>query len=163
VEGFTVEPDESNFFQWKVWMEAPKATPLCVPLLADSSCAPPTSCLLARALMIIPVLYVNYSWFSEGGIFELQLTFPQDFPMSPPELRFVSEFWHPNGPPQPDLISSCEFYLHLHIVFADGRVCISILHPPVDDPMSGELPQERWLPTQTVRPLLQSRASLTFY
>ncbi|MBN3318285.1 UB2R2 enzyme, partial [Atractosteus spatula] len=33
----------------------------------------------------------------------------------------------------------------------NGDVCISILHPPVDDPQSGELPSERWNPTQNVR------------
>lgn len=37
--------------------------------------------------------------YSEGGIFELELVFPPDFPMSPPTLRFISEFWHPNGSP----------------------------------------------------------------
>lgn len=36
-------------------------------------------------------------------------------------------------------------------VFQNGDVCISILHPPVDDPQSGELPSERWNPTQNVR------------
>ncbi|XP_016870349.1 ubiquitin-conjugating enzyme E2 R2 isoform X3 [Homo sapiens] len=35
--------------------------------------------------------------------------------------------------------------------FKNGDVCISILHPPVDDPQSGELPSERWNPTQNVR------------
>jgi ubiquitin-conjugating enzyme E2 R len=105
VEGFAVEPHEDDFFNWTVWIEAPKDTPF------------------------------------EGGIFELELKFPSDFPMSPPELKFVSEFWHPN-------------------VFQDGRVCISILHPPVDDPMSGELPQERWLPTQTVSTIILSVLSI---
>lgn len=33
-------------------------------------------------------------------------------------------------------------------------MCISILHPPVDDPQSGELPSERWNPTQNVRLVL---------
>lgn len=36
-------------------------------------------------------------------------------------------------------------------LFQNGDVCISILHPPVDDPQSGELPSERWNPTQNVR------------
>jgi hypothetical protein len=27
VEGFCVEPDESNFLQWKIWMEGPKGSP----------------------------------------------------------------------------------------------------------------------------------------
>lgn len=33
----------------------------------------------------------------------------------------------------------------------NGDLCISILHPPVDDPQSGEMPCERWNPTQNVR------------
>lgn len=37
------------------------------------------------------------------------------------------------------------------LCFQTGDVCISILHPPVDDPQSGELPSERWNPTQNVR------------
>jgi ubiquitin-conjugating enzyme E2 R len=37
---------------------------------------------------------------------------------------------------------------------------ISILHPPVDDPQSGELPSERWNPTQNVRTILLSVISL---
>lgn len=41
---------------------------------------------------------------------------------------------------------------HIFIVyFQNGDLCISILHSPVDDPQSGELPCERWNPTQNVR------------
>lgn len=39
----------------------------------------------------------------------------------------------------------------LCVLSQNGDVCISILHPPVDDPQSGELPSERWNPTQNVR------------
>uniref|UniRef100_A0A8I5MZ79 UBC core domain-containing protein n=1 Tax=Papio anubis TaxID=9555 RepID=A0A8I5MZ79_PAPAN len=49
--------------------------------------------------------------------------------------------WHPN-------------------IYETGDVCISILHPPVDDPQSGELPSERWNPTQNVRTILLSVISL---
>ena len=42
-------------------------------------------------------------------------------------------------------------YISILLCFQNGDVCISILHPPVDDPQSGELPSERWNPTQTVR------------
>jgi ubiquitin-conjugating enzyme E2 R len=77
----------------------------------------------------------------EGGIFELLMTFPNDYPMSPPTLKFVSEFWHPN-------------------VYSDGRVCISILHPPGRDEMSGERPEERWLPTQGVTSVVLSVMSM---
>jgi len=79
--------------------------------------------------------------FYEGGIFQLVMKFPNDYPMSPPVVTFVSEFWHPN-------------------VYTDGKVCISILHPPGVDEMSGELPEERWLPTQTVTTILLSIISL---
>ena len=43
------------------------------------------------------------------------ITFPKDYPLNPPSMRFTSEVFHPN-------------------VYPDGRVCISILHPPGDDP-----------------------------
>jgi len=79
--------------------------------------------------------------FYEGGIFQLYMKFPNDYPMSPPVVAFASDFWHPN-------------------VYTDGKVCISILHPPGEDAMSGELPGERWLPTQTVTTILLSIISL---
>jgi len=79
--------------------------------------------------------------FYENGIFQLLMKFPNDYPMSPPVVQFTSEFWHPN-------------------VYTDGKVCISILHPPGHDEMSGELPEERWLPTQTVTTILLSIISL---
>jgi hypothetical protein len=34
---------------------------------------------------------------SEGGFFNARLTFPKDYPNSPPTCRFTSEMWHPNG------------------------------------------------------------------
>lgn len=36
-------------------------------------------------------------------------------------------------------------------VYADGRVCISILHSPGDDPHGYEKAFERWSPVHTVR------------
>jgi len=77
----------------------------------------------------------------EGGIFELEMDFPKDYPMMPPSLNFVSEFWHPN-------------------VYPDGKVCISILHPPGEDEMSNELPGERWMPSQTVTTIILSVISM---
>ncbi|XP_065059850.1 ubiquitin-conjugating enzyme E2 R2-like [Rhopilema esculentum] len=77
----------------------------------------------------------------EGGYFKAHLSFPQDYPYSPPNFRFLTKMWHPN-------------------IYESGEVCISILHPPIDDPQSGELPQERWNPTQNVRTILLSVISL---
>ncbi|VCW78888.1 unnamed protein product [Gulo gulo] len=69
--------------------------------------------------------------YYEGGYFKARLKFPIDYPYSPPAFRFLTKMWHPN-------------------IYETGDVCISILHPPVDDPQSGELPSERWNPTQNV-------------
>merc|ERR1712122_447791 len=77
----------------------------------------------------------------EGGYFKAEMSFPNDYPYSPPSFRFLTEMWHPN-------------------IYENGDVCISILHPPVDDPQSGELPSERWNPTQNVRTVLLSVISL---
>jgi len=77
----------------------------------------------------------------EGGYFKALMKFPQDYPYSPPTVKFLCKMWHPN-------------------VYENGEVCISILHPPVDDPQSGELPSERWNPTQNVRTILLSIISL---
>ncbi|XP_054645851.1 ubiquitin-conjugating enzyme E2 R1-like isoform X1 [Dunckerocampus dactyliophorus] len=77
----------------------------------------------------------------EGGYFKALLKFPVDYPYSPPAFRFLTKMWHPN-------------------IYENGEVCISILHPPVDDPQSGELPSERWNPTQNVRTILLSVISL---
>jgi ubiquitin-conjugating enzyme E2 G1 len=75
---------------------------------------------------------------SEGGMFKAKMQFPEDFPNSPPELRFTSQFWHPN--------------VHKE----DGKVCISILHPPGDDPHHYELAEERWRPIHSIESVLLS-------
>lgn len=74
-------------------------------------------------------------------LFQALMKFPHDYPYSPPSIRFITKVWHPN-------------------VYENGDLCISILHPPVDDPQSGELPCERWNPTQNVRTILLSVISL---
>lgn len=42
----------------------------------------------------------------------------------------------------------------------EGRVCISILHPPGDDPMGYESATERWSPVQNVEKILLSVMSM---
>jgi len=46
------------------------------------------------------------------------------------------------------------------LVYADGRVCISILHAPGDDPMGYESSSERWSPVQSVEKILLSVVSM---
>ena len=66
----------------------------------------------------------------EGGYFKAILTFPQDFPQNPPEMKFITEMWHPN-------------------IYKDGKVCISILHSPgVDQFNEQEKAEERRQPSE---------------
>jgi ubiquitin-conjugating enzyme E2 R len=58
-----------------------------------------------------------------------------------PDFKFIRPLYHPN-------------------IYPDGRLCISILHPPGDDEMSGETAAERWTPVQRVETVLISILSL---
>lgn len=33
----------------------------------------------------------------EGGVFPAKLTFPTDYPLSPPKMQFMCEMFHPNS------------------------------------------------------------------
>ena len=72
----------------------------------------------------------------EGGFFKARLDFPPDFPNSPPIMQFISQMWHPN-------------------IHEDGKVCISILHPPGEDAFNAqESAEERWRPILGVEAIL---------
>ena len=77
----------------------------------------------------------------EGAYIKAKMKFPTDYPSSPPTFTFITPMWHPN-------------------VYANGELCLSILHQPIDDPSSGELASERWNITQNVRTILLSVQSL---
>lgn len=68
----------------------------------------------------------------EGGFFAATLDFPSDFPNAPPVMTFTTQLWHPNG-----LFANIFMAFNLpsvvNVVFEDGKVCISILHPPGED------------------------------
>ena len=78
----------------------------------------------------------------EGGFFKALLEFPEDYPNSPPQMKFVTKMWHPN-------------------IYPDGRVCISILHPPgVDKFNEQERAEERWRPSLGAEEILLSVISM---
>ena len=78
----------------------------------------------------------------EGGFYKAILTFPEDFPQNPPEMKFITEMWHPN-------------------IYKDGRVCISILHSPgVDRFNEQEKAEERWRPSLGVEQIILSVISM---
>ncbi|KAK0665610.1 ubiquitin-conjugating enzyme E2 15 [Cercophora samala] len=77
-----------------------------------------------------------------GGNFRAILTFPPTYPLMPPKLVFQSPIpFHPN-------------------IYPDGRLCISILHPPEEDISGYEKASERWSPVQSPESILLSVISL---
>lgn len=76
-----------------------------------------------------------------GGYFKCTIKFSDQYPFQPPTFTFNTSLLHPN-------------------IYPDGKLCISILHPPGDDPLSGESAAERWNPTQSVESILLSVLSL---
>jgi len=77
----------------------------------------------------------------EGGIFKCIMEFPENFPLYPPKFLFDTKIYHPN-------------------IYEDGRVCISILHPPGDDKWGYEKAEERWRPVHSVNSIILSIISL---
>ncbi|PSN71582.1 hypothetical protein BS50DRAFT_631515 [Corynespora cassiicola Philippines] len=89
----------------------------------------------------IALIVLNPDSLYYGGYFKARMTFPKNYPYSPPDFKFTRPLYHPN-------------------IYPDGRLCISILHAPGDDEMSGELAAERWSPVQRVETVLLSVLSL---
>eukprot|EP00013_Stygamoeba_regulata_P000058 CAMPEP_0177630912 /NCGR_PEP_ID=MMETSP0447-20121125/1469_1 /TAXON_ID=0 /ORGANISM="Stygamoeba regulata, Strain BSH-02190019" /LENGTH=160 /DNA_ID=CAMNT_0019132361 /DNA_START=298 /DNA_END=780 /DNA_ORIENTATION=+ len=77
----------------------------------------------------------------EGGVFSATLKFPLDYPLNPPKMVFTCPMWHPN-------------------IYVNGEVCISILHPPGEDPNHYERSEERWSPVLSVEKVLISVMSM---
>ena len=71
------------------------------------------------------------------------IKFTPEFPFKPPTMYFKCKMWHPN------------------IDFKTGKVCISILHEPGNDPLNEqEQAGERWLPIHTVESIVISVMSM---
>ncbi|KAI9671838.1 MAG: E2 SUMO-conjugating protein ubc9 [Alyxoria varia] len=66
----------------------------------------------------------------EGGLFKVQMTFPDEYPTKPPKCKFVPPLFHPN-------------------VYPSGTVCLSILNE-----------DEGWRPAISIKDLLLGIQSL---
>ncbi|KZF25045.1 ubiquitin-conjugating enzyme E2 15 [Xylona heveae TC161] len=79
--------------------------------------------------------------FYGGGFFRARLSFPAEYPIMPPKMKFETPIFHPN-------------------IYENGEVCISILHPPEEDKFGYESAAERWSPVQTPETILLSVISM---
>lgn len=75
-----------------------------------------------------------------GAFLKGQMRFPTNYPFAPPTFRFTPSIFHPN-------------------VYADGRLCISILHE-AGNMYSDEPSNENWSPAQCVESILISILSV---
>lgn len=74
--------------------------PLWLPRCRKRHCAEPSAATIALRPAPLAAGSRNFDRLgacSEGGFFKGTLTFPQDYPNNPPEFRFTSDIWHPNG------------------------------------------------------------------
>jgi hypothetical protein len=56
--------------------------------------------ILSSVYSCTPVsFHILMSISSEGGFFKARLTFPPEFPLLPPKMRFITPMWHPNSAP----------------------------------------------------------------
>ena len=83
------------------------------------------------------LMVINPDSAFNGGYFRAEMAFSEDYPYQPPKFKFVLPIYHPN-------------------IYPDGQLCISILHKPGEDLMSGEAASERWSPLQGVESVLRS-------
>lgn len=92
-----------------------------------------------RGLFIwnIGLMVINSDSAFNGAYFKAEMTFSDTYPYSPPTFKFTRPIYHPN-------------------IYPDGKLCISILHPPGEDEQSGESAAERWSPLQGVESVLRS-------
>jgi len=44
----------------------------------------------------MPLLHRSSTDDIKGGIFKLELFLPDDYPMTPPKIRFLTKIYHPN-------------------------------------------------------------------
>merc|ERR1711881_128849 len=76
----------------------------------------------------------------EGGYFNANLKFPEDYPHSPPAMIFRTKMFHPN-------------------IYKTGEVCISILdHPSMDGDTEGN--RLFWSPAHTAESVILSVISM---
>jgi ubiquitin-conjugating enzyme E2 R len=85
----------------------------------------------------VGLMVINSDSAFNGAYLKAEMQFTEKYPYAPPTFKFMQPIFHPN-------------------IYADGKVCISILHAPGEDEQSGESAAERWSSVQSVETVLRS-------
>ena len=106
----------------------------------------------------------------ENGLFSAVLSFPKDYPLNPPQMRFTCDIFHPNGTTDRFEIVSLTFFQCIktaEFVYrssihrkAPVRLKSSPYRCSGDDPNQYESSSERWSPVQSVEKILLSVVSM---
>ncbi|KAI0219044.1 ubiquitin conjugating enzyme Ubc7/UbcP3 [Massospora cicadina] len=88
----------------------------------------------------------------EGGLFSATLSFPKDYPLSPPKMKFTCPMFHPNGKDTDSLRAS--------VYLCEWRGLYLNSTRPREDPNMYESSSERWSPVQSVEKILLSVVSM---
>lgn len=82
----------------------------------------------------------------DGGVYKLELFLPEEYPMTPPKVRFLTKIYHPNvdrlGRICLDILKDkCSPALQIRTVLISIQALMSAPNP--DDPLNNEA-AERW-------------------
>lgn len=81
--------DESDLFKWQALFDGPENTPYAV-----RSTFPFPMSKIHYTLRFTMVGVLTICW--QGGVFNVQITVPPDYPFKPPVLQFKTKIYHPN-------------------------------------------------------------------
>ncbi|EPS40515.1 hypothetical protein H072_5614 [Dactylellina haptotyla CBS 200.50] len=73
----------------------------------------------------------------EGGVFKLELFLPEDYPMTPPKIRFLTKIYHPNI----DRLANWSPALQIRTILLSIQALLGAPNP--DDPLANDVAQ-RW-------------------
>jgi ubiquitin-conjugating enzyme E2 N len=131
VKGISAVPHEDNLRYFDVTIEGPEQSPY------EGRCSPwPPSQSLP-----LPLPLTKHS--QTGGIFKLELFLPDDYPMTPPKIRFLTKIYHPN-------------------IDRLGRICLDVLKSACFEAI-GRCPLTglgNWSPALQIRTILLSIQAL---
>ncbi len=75
--GISAAPHEDNLRYFDVTIQGPDGSPF-------------QSTSLIMAMILLPLIR------PQDGVFKLELFLPEEYPMAPPKVRFLTKIYHPN-------------------------------------------------------------------